>query len=72
MPRLICIVRDFTRYDEYAVKQINRNIDLIRYKKFIENFLMLELFNSNIAKPNGIQYHNDKSIKQSSDKTFQE
>ena len=24
MPRLICIAGDFTKYDEYAVKQINR------------------------------------------------
>jgi hypothetical protein len=29
-PRLICIAGDFTRYDEYAVKQMNRSIELIR------------------------------------------
>ncbi|MCH8494909.1 MAG: DUF5655 domain-containing protein [Balneolales bacterium] len=44
-PRLLCIAGDFTRYDEYAVKQINRNIELIRYKKFGEDLLMLELVN---------------------------
>ena len=32
MPRLLCIAGDFTKFDEYAVKQINRNIELIRYK----------------------------------------
>jgi hypothetical protein len=30
-PRLLCIASDFTRYDEHAVQQINRNIELIRY-----------------------------------------
>lgn len=30
--RLICIAADFNKYDEHAVQQINRNINLIRYK----------------------------------------
>lgn len=42
-PRLICIAGDFTRYDEHAVKQIARNIELIRYRRFGEDLLMLEL-----------------------------
>jgi hypothetical protein len=29
-PRLICIAGDFNRYDDHAVKQIQRNIELIR------------------------------------------
>ena len=33
-PRLICIAGDFNRYDEHAVKQIQRNIELIRYRRF--------------------------------------
>ena len=41
-PRLICIAGDFTRYDEHAVKQMNRNIDLIRYRKFEGDLLLLE------------------------------
>jgi predicted transport protein len=45
-PRLLCIASDFTRYDEYAVQQINRNIALLRYKKFGEEILMLELVNA--------------------------
>jgi hypothetical protein len=28
--RLLCIAQDFTRYDEHAVAQIDRNIELIR------------------------------------------
>src|SRR5207249_8016193 len=31
-PRLICIAGDFTKYDEHAVAQINRNIELVRYR----------------------------------------
>ncbi|MHB8032541.1 DUF91 domain-containing protein [Clostridium botulinum] len=69
MPRLICIAGDFTKYDEYAVKQINRNIDLIRYKKFGEELLMFDLINSNIATPiNNV--NEEKVAKQSTDKTF--
>jgi predicted transport protein len=42
-PRLICIAGDFTRYDQHAVKQIARNIELIRYRRFNSGLLMLEL-----------------------------
>ncbi|QIG54499.1 DUF91 domain-containing protein [Altererythrobacter sp. BO-6] len=42
-PRLICIAADFTKYDEHAVKQMGRNIELIRYRKFGDDLLLLEL-----------------------------
>ncbi len=42
-PRLLCIAGDFTRYDEHAVKQIARNIELIRYRRFGDDLLMLDL-----------------------------
>ena len=45
-PRLLCIAGGFTRYDEHAVQQMNRNIELIRYRRFGEHLLMLELVNS--------------------------
>tara|TARA_R100001143_G_C3361001_1_gene135700 strand:- start:6395 stop:7303 length:909 start_codon:yes stop_codon:yes gene_type:complete len=44
-PRLLCIAGDFTKYDEYAVKQMNRNIELIRYRRFGDDLLLLELVN---------------------------
>lgn len=44
--RLLCIAADFTRYDEHAVKQINRNIELIRYRRYGEGLLLLELVNA--------------------------
>jgi predicted transport protein len=43
--RLLCIAADFTRYDEHAVAQINRNIELIRYKLFSDDLLLFELVN---------------------------
>lgn len=36
-PRLLCIAGDFTKYDAHAVKQINRNIELLRYLRFTED-----------------------------------
>lgn len=42
-PRLICIAADFTKYDTHAVKQMSRNIELIRYKRFGDGLLMFEL-----------------------------
>lgn len=42
-PRLLCIAADFTKYDEHAVRQINRNIDLLRYRRFGKDLLALEL-----------------------------
>ncbi|HEY9898247.1 MAG TPA: DUF5655 domain-containing protein [Pantanalinema sp.] len=44
--RLLCIAADFTKYDEHAVAQINRNIELIRYKLFGPDLLLLELVNA--------------------------
>lgn len=45
-PRLVCIAGDFTRYDEHAVSQIGRNIELYRYRWYEEGFVALELVNS--------------------------
>ena len=45
-PRLVCIAGDFTRYDEHAVSQIGRNIELYRYRWYDDGFVALELVNS--------------------------
>lgn len=50
--RLICIASDFTKYDEHAIKQIDKNIELMRYKYFGEDLLMLELVNTQSTKAN--------------------
>lgn len=48
-PRLICIAGGFTRYDEHAVQQMNRNIELIRYSRFGDDLLLLDLVNAATA-----------------------
>jgi predicted transport protein len=45
-PRLLCIASDFTRYDEHAVQQINRNIELIRYRRYGSELILFELVNA--------------------------
>ena len=43
--RVLCIAGDFTKFDVHAVQQINRNLELIRYVRFGEDLLSLELIN---------------------------
>ena len=50
-PRLLCIAEEFTKYDEHAVKQMNRNIELLRYRRYDHDLLLLELVNSVTATP---------------------
>jgi predicted transport protein len=42
-PRLVCIAGDFSRYDEHAIKMVQRNVELIRYRRFRGDLLLLEL-----------------------------
>lgn len=78
MPRVICIAGDFNRYDESAINQMNRNITLIRYKKFEGNLLMFEQLNQNVVKPLDDTSDIENSIvnsmekKKRTDKTFAE
>lgn len=50
-PRLLCIAGDFTKYDGHAVKQMNRNIELIRYRRYGADLLLLDLVNATSAPP---------------------
>lgn len=45
-PRLLCIAGDFTKYDAHATQQMGRNIELIRYRQFGNDLLLLELVNA--------------------------
>ena len=63
-PRLICIANDFTKYDIHAVKQINRNIDLIKYKNYKEELLLLEMVHTNIVNEDKVStVVNDTKVK---------
>jgi predicted transport protein len=41
--RVICIANQFTRYDEHAVQQMGRRIELVRYRDFQGELLAFEL-----------------------------
>lgn len=47
--RLICIAGDFNKFDEHAVKQINRNIELVRYKSYGKELILFQLVNVTTA-----------------------
>eukprot|EP01037_Dinobryon_pediforme_P005810 gene5810-5873_t len=45
-PRLICLAADFSRYDTHAANQIQRNIELLRFRRFEGDFIMVELIHT--------------------------
>ena len=51
MPQVICIANDFTKFDEHAVNQMQRNIKLVRYKKFGKDLILFEHLNTPNVKP---------------------
>lgn len=69
-PRLLCIAGNFTKYDEHAVQQINRNIELYQYKHYIDGFLMLDLVNSTTAQTVYIDDNSIDRTQKSNIKTF--
>lgn len=50
-PRLICVASDFTKYDVHAIQQIPQNIDLVRYRSYGEDLLLLELVGHQTTMP---------------------
>lgn len=54
-PRLICIAADFTKYDSHAVQQMDRDIELIRYRQFGKDLLLLEQVNAVLAGASSIK-----------------
>lgn len=71
MPRVICIANDFSKYDEEAIKQINRNVSLIRYKQYNNDLLLFELLNTNTVAPIDSE-QTERKAQQSNEKTFME
>lgn len=71
MPRIICIASDFNKYDEEAIKQINRNVSLIRYKQYNSDLLLFELLNTNTVAPIDNE-STEHRTQHNSDKTFSE
>ena len=61
--RLLCIAGEFTKFDEHAVKQINRNIELIRYRRYGETLLLLELVNASQGDAEEVQFTGGGKVK---------
>jgi predicted transport protein len=67
-PSVICIANDFTRYDVHAVNQMQRNIRLVKYRKY-DNLILFEYLNA----PNVVNVEEESgSVKISSQKTHVE
>ncbi|MDX1948994.1 MAG: hypothetical protein SFT90_00655 [Rickettsiales bacterium] len=58
--RLICISREFNKFDFSAIQHINKNIDLIKYRKFQDNVFYIETIDPKniIRKPIKVLHNN--------------
>ncbi len=45
-PCVICIARDFTKYDLHAVEVMRQNIKLVKYKKYADGLILFEHLNA--------------------------
>ncbi|WP_410765643.1 DUF5655 domain-containing protein [Haloferax sp. DFSO60] len=58
-PRLVCIAPDFTKYDSHAVEQIGQNIELMRFERYSDGLLLLELVNVVESAETGTSNHRE-------------
>ena len=70
-PRVICIAGDFNKYDEYAVQQIDRNIELFKYRMFGDSLFLLELVRANSESPSAGR-RSTRVTNKSGDKTVEQ
>ena len=50
IPTLFCVANDFTKYDVHAVNQMQRNIRLVKYKKYHNGQILFEHLNTPTVK----------------------
>ena len=70
IPRVLCIAGDFNKYDEEAIKQINRKVTLFKYRKYDDDLIIFEQLNTNNVIPLSDTSSNSSNAK--SDTTFLE
>jgi hypothetical protein len=71
MPCVICIASDFTKFDEHAVNQMQRNIKLVKYRKYGNELIAFEFLNAPQVQP--VLEEAPVTIKKAkSDKSFQQ
>lgn len=51
VPCVICVANDFTKYDIHAVNQMQRNIKLVKYRKYGNDLILFEHINTPAIKP---------------------
>jgi hypothetical protein len=51
LPRLVCIASSFSHYDIFAVELFERDIELVTYRYFGDEYLMLEVVASHQGEP---------------------
>ena len=64
-PRMLCIAGGFTKFDSHAIQQMNRNVELYKYKYFDDNLFLLELVNATTSNNNYNQTNSAKNTKTS-------
>ncbi len=71
-PQLKCVASDYNKYDVHAIKQINRNIELILYRKYSDDLILFELVHSTSSETNGHNGPAPPAMGKSPPKTFAE
>lgn len=79
MPCVICIANDFTKFDEHAVNQMQRNIKLVKYRKYGDELIAFEFLNAPQVQPSpeepaapAKKSKGDKSFRQRLEETSEE
>lgn len=72
MPCVICVANDFTKFDEHAVNQMQRNIKLVKYRKFGDDLIAFEQLNAPQVSPLSTETIENKPTKKHNwqDKNF--
>lgn len=60
-PCVFCIAKEFTKFDEHAVNQMQRNIKLVKYNKYGENLILFEHINVPVLKKDTVS--KEKKVK---------
>lgn len=72
VPCVICVANDFTRYDIHAVNQMQRNIKLVKYRKYGNDLVLFEHLNAPTVRPVADPDTTHQSSSSSSQKTHLE
>ncbi|WP_304152917.1 endonuclease NucS domain-containing protein [Megamonas hypermegale] len=66
VPCVICIASEFTKYDIHAVNQMQRNIKLVKYRKYDDELILFEHLNTPVVKSFNTDIAGEKDNKKKS------